>query len=230
MIRRNPLIPLGALIVSCQARADNPLHGADFMAAMARAAEQGGAGTIRANGGADIAAIRRVTDLPLIGLVKRWRDGESVTITPDEAAAREAAEAGADIIALDATARPRLGPPPSDLIRYIKGEFGKAVLADVATEAEAEGAVAAGADYVATTLSGYTDDSPVGPEPNIALVRRLATFLPVPVLAEGRYGTPDQVRAAFAAGAHGVVVGTAITNPREITRAFAAACPTGSPR
>ncbi len=220
----NRRIPKGALVVSCQARADNPLHGPDFMAAMAMAAEQGGAAGIRANGAADIAAIRRVTALPIIGLVKRWRDGESVYITPDAEAAREAADAGADIIAIDATARRRTGPPPGDLIEFIKRELGHAVLADIATEAEGFAAEAAGADYVATTLSGYTRDSPEGPEPDIGLVQRLSARLEAPVLAEGRYQTPEQVRLAFAMGAHGVVVGTAITNPREITRTFAAAC------
>lgn len=86
-------------------------------------------------------------------------------------------------------------------------------------------AVEAGADYLATTLAGYTDDRPAGPGPDIDLVRRLAARMPVPVVAEGRYGTPDDAQAAFDAGAHAVVVGTAITNPREITRRFAAACP-----
>ncbi len=219
------VIPKGGLVVSCQARADNPLHGPAFMAAMARAAEQGGAVAIRANGGADIAAIRRVTALPIIGLVKRMRDGEVVYITPDEPTAREAAAAGADVIAMDATLRVRTGPSPDALIRFIKEELGRPVMADIATEEDAEMAVKAGADCVATTLSGYTDGSPAGPGPDIALVRRLAARLPVPVLAEGRYGTPDEVRSAFAAGAHAVVVGTAITNPREITRTFALACP-----
>ena len=221
------VIPKGGLVVSCQARADNPLHGPDFMAAMARAAEQGGAAAIRANGGADIAAIRQVTSLPLIGLVKRWRDGESVYITPDEDSAREAVAAGADMVALDATARRRLGPSPEALIGVIKSELGRSVLADIATEEEAEMAVKAGADHVATTLSGYAEGPPPGPGPDIDLVRRLAARLAVPVLAEGRYRTPDEVGAAFEAGAHAVVVGTAITNPREITQAFASACPQG---
>ncbi len=215
----------GSLVVSCQARADNPLHGPDFMAAMARAAELGGARAIRANGGADIAAIRQVTRLPVIGLVKRWREGEAVYITPDFDAAREAAEAGADIVALDATDRPRSGPLPGRLIAFVREELGLAAMADIATEAEALASAEAGADYVATTLSGYTDDAAGGPGPDVELVRRLAERLPVPVLAEGRYATPDQIRSAFAAGAHAVVVGTAITNPREITRTFAAACP-----
>ena len=45
--------------------------------------------------------------------------------------------------------------------------------------------------------------------------------LDCPVLAEGRYGSPDSVRAAFDAGAYAVVVGTAITDPAAITRRFA---------
>ncbi len=35
------LIPPRSLAASCQARADNPLHGPAFMAAMAQAGEQG---------------------------------------------------------------------------------------------------------------------------------------------------------------------------------------------
>ena len=40
----------------------------------------------------------------------------------------------------------------------------------------------------------------------------------MPVIAEGRYSTAQQVRAALAAGAWAVVVGTAITRPQVITR------------
>ncbi|NNG03380.1 MAG: hypothetical protein HKM95_04685, partial [Inquilinus sp.] len=131
-------------------------------------------------------------------------------------------------VALDATFRPRRGPPPAELIALVRDELGLAVLADVATEAEGLAAAEAGADYVATTLSGYTGDSTPGPEPDIDLVARLAGRLAVPVIAEGRLWTPEQAAAAFAAGAHAVVVGTAITNPREIARRFAAACPAGA--
>ena len=46
----SPKLERGSLIVSCQARADNPLHGPVFMGAMALAARDGGARAIRANG------------------------------------------------------------------------------------------------------------------------------------------------------------------------------------
>lgn len=219
------VIPAGCLVVSCQARADNPLHGAIHMAAMARAAAEGGALAIRANGPDDIAAIRAAVTLPIIGILKRFEDGVPVYITPDFDSARACAAAGADIIALDATARTRRGDPPSRLIPRIKAELGLPVFADVATVQEGVAAAGWGADYVATTLSGYTVDTEARRQngPDLALVSALAARVEVPVVAEGRYETPAQVSRAFDHGAHAVVVGTAITNPREITRRFAAA-------
>lgn len=218
------MIPRG-LIVSCQARADNPLHGPVPMAAMARAAAQGGAVAIRANGADDIEAIRAAVTLPIIGIWKRQDPGSDVTITPDFAAAEAVARAGADVIAIDATARPRPGDALARLIARIRDELGKPVFADVATEAEGFAAAALGVACVATTLAGYTAYSAAGDGPDIALVAALAAKLNVPVVAEGRFADPDHVAAAFIAGAHAVVVGTAITNPREITRRFARAVP-----
>ena len=218
------LIPPGSLAVSCQARADNPLHGPEFMAAMAQAAEHGGALALRANGAADIAAIRAVSMLPIIGILKRWDDRFPVYITPDFAAAALIAAAGADIIALDATDRTRDGEPLEVLIARIRGELGKPVFADCATFEDGVRAARLDADYIATTLSGYTDETAAlkAAGPDIALIAALAGTLSTPIVAEGRFERPEQLDAAFAAGAHAVVVGTAITNPREITRRFVA--------
>lgn len=217
-------ISKGALVVSCQARADNPLHGPHHMAAMARAAEQGGAGGIRANGAEDVAAIRAVTRLPLIGLLKRFDEAFPVYITPDLASAIAIAEAGADAVAVDATRRPRRGERIQDLIPLIRERTGCPVMADVATLEEGIEAVRLGAAAVATTLSGYTDETSPKAQggPDFALVEALARAVRVPVIAEGRIQTPDEVREALRRGAHAVVVGTAITNPREITRRFVA--------
>lgn len=217
------LIPHRSLAVSCQARADNPLHGPAFMAAMAQAAEQGGAQALRANGPADIAAIRTVSRLPIIGILKRWDDRFPVYITPDFASAATIAAAGADIIALDATARARDGEPLDRLIARIRDELGKPVFADCATLEDGVRAAALGASYIATTLSGYTPETETRKAlgPDIALIEALAKAVSVPIVAEGRFEQPEQLELAFAAGAHAVVVGTAITNPREITRRFA---------
>lgn len=217
------LIPHRSLAVSCQARADNPLHGPAFMAAMAQAAEQGGALALRANGPADIAAIRAVSRLPIIGILKRWDDRFPVYITPDFASAEAIAAAGADIIALDATDRPRDGEPLDRLIARIRDELDKPVFADCATLEDGVRAAALGASYIATTLSGYTPETEARKAfgPDIALIQALAKAVSVPIVAEGRFEQPEQLETAFAAGAHAVVVGTAITNPREITRRFA---------
>lgn len=215
----------GTLVVSCQAREDNPLHGAAFMRAMALAAVQGGAGGIRAEGAADIAAIRAAVDVPVIGLRKRWLAEFDVYITPSFADAAAIVEAGCDVVALDATSGTRDGEAVGSLIARVKAELGVAVMADVASVEEGLAAAAMGADYVGTTLAGYTSARAATEGPDLGLLAELVAGCKVPVIAEGRFETPGQVAEAFALGAFAVVVGTAITNPREITRRFAAATP-----
>ncbi|MBJ6988118.1 MULTISPECIES: N-acetylmannosamine-6-phosphate 2-epimerase [unclassified Devosia] len=212
-------LPKG-LVVSCQARADNPLHGAVFMGAMALAARDGGAVAVRANGPADIAAVK-AAGLPVIGIHKVFADDRPVYITPNFEAAAAIVEAGAEVVALDCTERPRHGEHPSVLIRRIRDELGAEVFADISTLDEGLKAADWGATYLATTLSGYTEyTQPKPTEPDYRLLETLAAQQTLPVIAEGRYNTPDLVQRAFSAGAHAVVVGTMITNPREITRAF----------
>lgn len=211
----------GGLIVSCQALPGEPLHGAAIMAAMARAAHMGGACGIRANGPDDIRAIKAACALPVIGLHKVDYPNSPVYITPTLAEARAVAAAGADVLAVDATARPRPdGLSLPAFLARIRAELGLPVLADVATVAGGLAAAAAGAALVSTTMSGYTDDSPQQAGPDYALVAELARCCPVPVVAEGRYWTAAEARQALALGAHAVVVGTAITRPQEIVRRF----------
>jgi putative N-acetylmannosamine-6-phosphate epimerase len=217
------LAPLaGGLIVSCQAGPDNPLHGPAFMAAMAQAAAEGGAVGLRLNGPDDIRAARAVCGLPIIGLYKRQYEDSQVVITPTFVEAEAVARAGATIIAIDATGRRRPdGMPVARLIARIHANLGLPVLADLASLSDALIAEDAGADAAATTLSGYLDPAVSPPEdPDLALVELFARRLRVPVVAEGRIKTPAQARAALDRGAFAVVVGTAITNPREITRWF----------
>ncbi len=210
----------GSLIVSAQAREDNPLHGAHFMAAMALAARDGGARAIRANGPEDVRAVK-AAGLPVIGIHKLFDPEVPVYITPTFAAAKALAEAGADIIALDCTQRPRRGDPPQEIIRRIHDELGLETFADISTLEEGIAAAQMGAAYVSTTLSGYTSYTELKADgPDLELVRALSQAISTPVVAEGRLNTPDLARAALDAGAYAVVVGTAITNPREITRTF----------
>lgn len=209
----------GRLIASVQAQPHEPMHGASHMAAMARAVVEGGAAAIRCESPADVAAIRAAVSVPLIGLWKRGETG--VYITPTFEAAQAIAEAGADVIAIDATDRPRPEPVP-ELIRAVHARLGRLVLADVSTLAEGLAAEAAGCDAVAPTLSGYTG-GPVPKEPDWALLRALVAHLRVPVFMEGRIWTPEEAAQALREGAWAVVVGSAITRPQLITRRFAAA-------
>jgi N-acylglucosamine-6-phosphate 2-epimerase len=218
----------GGLVVSCQAREGHPLHNPLIIAALARAAEAGGAVGVRVNGEKDIAAVRVFVTVPIIGIRKMWVEDFPVYITPTFEDAAVVASAGSDVIAVDATHRERPGGEAiEELIPRIRRELDRPVMADVSTFNEGEQAAAIGADLVATTLSGYTTGAP--PEdPDLDLVRRLTRALSVPVVAEGRYRTPDQVRAAFQAGAFAVVVGRAITDALSITRHFVEATPQGS--
>ncbi|MFI6583039.1 N-acetylmannosamine-6-phosphate 2-epimerase [Embleya sp. NPDC050493] len=217
----------GGLIVSVQVhRADDPLRDPAIMAAIARAAVEGGAAAIRCGGIGgipDVEAVCAAVDVPVIGL---WKDGDAdVYITPTAAHAVAVTAAGARIVAIDGTTRARPdGSTFADAVRAVHA-VGALVLADVSTEDEASAAEAAGADAVATTLAGYTGGRARTPGPDLALVETLAARMEVPVIAEGRYHRPADAAAAIAAGAHAVVVGTAITVPAWITTSFREALP-----
>jgi N-acylglucosamine-6-phosphate 2-epimerase len=214
----------GGLIVSCQALPDEPLYGPQYMAAMARAAMEGGGIGIRANSPPDIAAIRQVVPLPIIGIYKIDLPNYPVRITPTLDSALQVAQAGADIIAVDATFRPRPEfDNPQDFIRAVQDATGLAVMADISCLEEGIAAAEAGASLIATTLSGYTGPGPVPEAPDFVLIHRLSETIQAPVIAEGRISTPSQARQALEAGAFAVVVGTAITRPQWITRQFAEA-------
>jgi len=209
----------GTLIVSCQAHGNHPLRDASMMSALAQCAERGGAAAIRADGPEDIRSIREAVSLPIVGIYKVPRGGRFF-ITPTMEHARAVVAAGADVVAVEATLENR--PDQEDLeslIRRIREELSVPLVADISTFEEAIRAWKSGAELVATTLSGYTRDSPEREEPDLDLVRKLAETN-VPVVAEGHVHTPEQVRELFNAGAHSVVVGTAITDPVTITSWF----------
>lgn len=213
----------GRLIVSCQAYPGEPMRHPETMAQVAEAAVAGGAGGIRAQGQADVAFICGRVDVPVIGLWKAG--GGDVVITPTLRHARAVLDAGAQIVAVDATSRPR--PDGLTLATTVAGlreshPFAL-VMGDCGSLGDASGAAQAGVDLIGTTLAGYTGERPRTEGPDLELVAEIAAALPdVPLIAEGRIHTPDQAAAARAAGAHAVVVGTAITHPETITSWFAA--------
>jgi len=217
----------GRLIVSCQAPPRSPLHDPYVIARLALTAEQCGAAGVRIDTPLHIDAARALCRIPIIGLHKQAHPGSAVYITPTASAAIEVIDAGAAIVAVDATARRRPhGERLEDLVALIH-DHGRLVMADVATDVEGLAAAALGADFLATTLSGYTDDSAGQPGPDFALIERLVAATGVPVVCEGRVRTPLDVRQAFIAGAHAVVVGAAITAVDQFVRSFADATPAG---
>lgn len=211
------------LIVSCQALPDEPLHGPEIMARMAVAAAEGGAIAIRANGAADVRAIKQAVALPVIGIVKRNYPDSDVYITPTLRETEELLEAGADIIAFDGTRQTRPGNCTLEQIIDLLTASPAASMADISTLEEALYAESLGVSCVSTTLSGYTPYSRQQEGPNLELLGQAAQQLKIPVIAEGRISQPAQVEAALDLGAYAVVVGSAITRPQLITRPFAAA-------
>ncbi|MBW3086879.1 putative N-acetylmannosamine-6-phosphate 2-epimerase [Austwickia sp. TVS 96-490-7B] len=210
------------LIVSCQAYPGEPLRHPETMAQMAQAAVIGGAAGIRAQGLADISFITGRVDVPVIGL---WKSGhEGVFITPTVRHARAVLDAGATIVALDGTRRPR--PDGLTLAQTVtalrESHPTSSIMADCGSLDDALAAADAGADLIGTTLAGYTPERASTPGPDLELLQLITDALPdIPVIAEGRIHTPDHARAALLAGAFAVVVGTAITHPTTLTGWFA---------
>ncbi|WP_199622428.1 N-acetylmannosamine-6-phosphate 2-epimerase [Paenibacillus alkalitolerans] len=209
-------------IVSCQALEGEPLYGSSFMAALAVAAEQGGATAIRANSPQDIAAIKSVCSLPVIGLYKKTYPGYDVYITPTIREVSEVAAAGADLVAIDCTRMSRPdGETLEQLITSVRKRFPSIpIVADISTFEEGVQSMDLGADLISTTMSGYTPYSRQHPDPDIELVRRLSELKRQPVLAEGRIWTIEQCMKCYEAGAYAVVVGTAITRPQHIVKRY----------
>ena len=214
----------GQLIVSCQAYPGEPMRHAETMAQVAEAVVEGGAKAIRLQGLEDIRTARPRIQVPIIGIVKEGKEG--VFITPTLELARAVADAGAEIVALDATTRPR--PDGRTLKETVDGlrrtHAHVVVMADCDSLDSVRHAVDAGCDILGTTLAGYTELRPKFPGPDLELLTQIAAEFPEHfVVAEGRVHTLDHALAAMEAGADAVVVGTAITHPTSITRWFAGA-------
>ena len=212
----------GGLIVSCQAPVGSPLREPFILGRIAAAAEDAGACAIRAEGLESIRAIKAEVGVPVLGLIKR-DNSSSIYITPDLDDVRGLLDAGADIIAVDATERLREGGVTSvDFVEQAVAVAGNVpIMADVDSLSSGVLAAQAGAGVLGTTLSGYTaGDIPQGPD--IDLVRDISSAVNVPVIAEGRYSTAAEVRLALEYGALAVCIGTTLTDPWTLTKRLVA--------
>jgi N-acylglucosamine-6-phosphate 2-epimerase len=201
--------------VSVQAPEGSPLRQPEVIAAMAEASLRQGASGVRLESPEHIGAVRRrCPDALIIGLWKRSFADSPVYITPGWAEMEAVWSAGADVIALDATARPRPGGQQlAQLIERARRELGAPLMADVDSVANGLQAAELGCQWVGTTLYGYTEATAQHKPPGWDLLPTLRQALPrdVALICEGGISNPEQARRALAEGADAVVVGTAIT-------------------
>ncbi len=204
------------IVVSCQPVAGGQMDIDEIVVAMALAALDGGGAGLRIEGAKRVAMVRARTEAPLIGLIKRDLEDSDVRITPLIEDVEALAEAGADIIAIDATGRPR----PCGLKGLVTRakDLGCFVMADCALLADGRAAHDLGCEIIGTTLSGYTGSvEPVEPDLNLVEAMNDEGFC---VMAEGRIRSPEQAKAAIERGAWCVTVGSAITRQEHITSWF----------
>lgn len=216
----------GTVVVSVQAMPNEPLYLEQCMIGMMKSVVNGGAGALRLAGARDVKNAKKLFNLPIIGLTKPniipKNYKELVYITPNIKDVIELVEAGADVIATDATQRKRPNNEKlQDLIKYIHINK-RLAMADISTLEEGLNAKELGADIISTTLAGYTLESANSPanEPDFELLKQLVEQTQLPVVLEGRIWEPEQVNKAFELGAHCVVIGSAITRPQLITKRF----------
>ncbi len=218
----------GGLIVSCQAYPGEAMRDPRTMVQVARAAAAGGAVAVRLQGIDDVALGVQKLDVPVVGI---WKEGDvGVVITPTLEHARALAAAGAQVVALDGTRRPRPdGRTLAETVRGLRADYDVVVMADCGSLADALAAEEAGVDLLGTTLAGYTGERPLTDGPDLGLVASIAAGTRLPVIAEGRIHTPAHAIAALAAGAMAVCVGTAITHPTTVTGWFVDALASTAP-
>lgn len=217
----------GKLIVSCQALPHEPLHSSFIMGRMAVAAQEGGACGIRANTKEDIAEIQSQVNLPVIGIVKRDYEDSKVYITPTMKEIEELMEVKPEIIAMDATGALRPGGVTlDDFFREVKAKYPEQLfMADCSTVEEALHADELGFDFVSPTMVGYTEQSQglKIADNDFEIIREILAKAKHRVIAEGNINTPEKAKRVIELGCFSVVVGSIITRPQLITKAFAEA-------
>lgn len=213
------------LIVSCQAEPGNPFNDLNSIIKFALSSKIGGAGGIRSEGILRTKKIIKEVGLPTIGLVKKKFKDDFVGITIRERDVVNLLEIGSTIIAIDGTNRIREGLSGPEFISKMKKKYNCKVMADVSTFDEGLSCEAGGADFISTTLNGYTpwtkDDN--NGLPNFELTTKLLKKIKIPIIAEGRISTPLQAFEFIKIGCQFVVVGSFITRPHLITKAFSEA-------
>lgn len=212
------------LIVSCQVKNTDPHYLPDIVTKLAMAAIWGGAVGIRANSPEDIKSIRAITDIPIIGLWKQFSKSSPVFITPTMNAVDEVINAGAEIVAVDATQRKiSEGVFACDIIPKIREKYPNVLIfADIRDDQEAYHAAILGAHIVGPTLYRFGESPKFTDAPDFEMLSKIVQRCNniAYVFMEGKITTPDEAIQSLYLGAHAVVVGNAITRPHITTLKF----------
>lgn len=146
-----------------------------------------------------------------------------ITVTMKEV--DELVACGVDILAVQGTSALRPdGSTAAQFIEAIKAKYPEQlVMADCATIEEGIACANAGADFVGTTMRGYTPETQGCDDIDFGFIHELSEKCPAKIIAEGHIHYPEQAKKALEAGAFALVVGGAITRPAEITARFVAA-------
>ncbi len=212
------------LIISCQALEGEVFYSekGGLMPLFAIAAVKAGAVGIRANSVRDVLEIKKVTDLPMIGIIKKTDPSYEAYITPSMSEIDDLVKTNVEIIAFDGTKNTRANNlTASQFIKEIKEKYPHQLLmADISDYEEAKECIEAGVDFVGTTLSGYVKGNKKIDGPDFELVEKIVKNFDTPVIAEGRIHAPEEALKMLEIGAYCVVVGGAITRPYEIAARF----------
>src|SRR5581483_6024020 len=195
---------LGALrgvFISVQPEAGSVLAEPHIVAELAACALANGAIGVRIESESHIRAVRaRNPGAAIVGLIKGSASPSQPYITATLADVARVIDAGAQIVAFDATRRPR--PDDSSIAEAIRAihERGAIAFADCAQVEDAQAAHRSGADIVATTLCGYTEETRAALLPAIKLISKIKSFGAPFIVCEGGIATPEHASRAFEAG------------------------------
>lgn len=216
-------IQKGSLIISCQAVKGEPLYGYNIMHLMAKAAKEGGADAIRCNYVSDINSIKAETGLVTIGIIKAVYPDSAVYITPTLKEVKALLEeTETEVVALDATKRPRPnGEKLEDLVQYIRAHKPSVeIMADISDMEEAQYADALGFDYIGCTMRSYTESTKGIAIPDYDFIDKLGKTCKAKIIAEGGIWEVAQLQKVWEANPYAVVIGSAVTRPKDITARF----------
>lgn len=211
------------LIVSCQAVDNEPLNNIEAITLIAKSVIEGGAEALRLSQIEHISSIMKITKLPIIGLVKKKYRNSDVIITATLKEVEELINIGVKCVAIDSTLRDRPKEDLKYIVEYVKEKYPQiSLMADCSDYDDVVNAIELKFDLIGTTLRGYTNETKGmdNLSNNYEFIRNVLEQTKIPIIAEGGIWKPQEVVDLLRLGCYSVVVGSAITRPKDITKKF----------